>query len=544
MMETLLNDADHRTPSVNRKFSWTMLVSVLMLLVSLVIAFLVFKNIFTYELKHAYTADAPLYWTVGRGMLNGLTPYADLYENKPLGVFLISALSFRLTGETILCNIVSCVAVLMIAALPALFLFDMYKDNKSVSTLRKATVSTAVFLSCLFLTVYIELRSGGFQVEAIGAAFSVLFICLVLKLKNAKSKKSRVILTILAAVAISCTVMMKEPFVLVSVFGALLFIDSFKSLLKDMVVPCLIGAAATVIGLAAGGVLVPYFTIYIKRMFETRLGGQSSALSSAFNLSRLVKDIKSFSIWLLILLIGFIVLALVRAIAAKKSVPLILFHVIKVAVAILIASFCVGVGRYYYNHHFIFAAPVYCALIICGGETLLDLRFKKDFVSLAAIALWGVALVSCILNIGNPYAGDYTQKYNSLKNKAAYVDSLLDFYGEERYQFIGFNGEDVFFGTTEHSPQGPAFAQDPDNFQSADTWFSKSLIEQLDNSNIVIVKAFFCPAINDRIQETLNRDFTEHPSIPFKTAPPPDFAYKIYYRTSKYALQSVRSSQQ
>lgn len=545
MSETLLNNTDNATPISKTKLSRTMIVSVLMLIISIVVAILVFKNIFSYEMKHAYTADAPLYWAVGRGMLNGLTPYADLYENKPIGVFLISALSFKLTGGTILCNIVSCAAALMIAALPALFLFDMYKDDKSIGKLRKATVTMAVFLSCLLLAVYAEKRSGGFQVEAIGAAFSVLFICLVIKLKNAESKKSAVILTALAAVAISCTVMMKEPFLVVSVFGALLFIDSFKSFLKAVVIPCAVGGAATILGLAVSGTLSPYFSIYIKRMFETRLSGQGSALSTALNISRLADDLKDFSIWLLIILAFFIFLSLFGAAAAQKGVTGNLFHIFKTAVSILAASFCVGMGVYYFNHHFIFAVPVYCSLVICGGKTLHELSFKKGVVSSSVIVLWGVTVVFCGMNINNPYAGDYTQKYESIVNKAEYVDSLLDFYGEDRYQFIGFNGEDVFFGLTKHSPQGPAFAQDPDNFRSADTWFSKSLIEQLDNSNIVIVKDYMCSAINDRLQDTLNRDFTDHPIKIFDIKPPQDFTYKIYYRASKFAdSQTAQSPQQ
>ena len=123
-----------------------------------------------------------------------------------------------------------------------------------------------------------------------------------------------------------------------------------------------------------------------------------------------------------------------------------------------------------------------------------------------------------------------------ITEKAQYVDSLLDHYGEERYQFIGFNGEDVFFGLTKHSPQGPVFAQDPDNFQTGDTWFAQSLLEQIDESNIVIVKEFKSPAIDEEIQHRLQTEFTENPAEKFEKEPPADFEneYRIYYRTSVY----------
>ena len=40
------------------------------------------------------TAD----WTIGHGILKGLVPYRDLYETKPPGIFLVSALSYLVTG--------------------------------------------------------------------------------------------------------------------------------------------------------------------------------------------------------------------------------------------------------------------------------------------------------------------------------------------------------------------------------------------------------------------------------------------------------------
>ena len=520
--------------SAKKKKLLAVLISVAVLAASLVVAVLIFKDIFAYELKHAYTADAPLYWTVGRGILNGLKPYLELYENKPVGVFLISALSFAVTDDTILCNIASCIAALLIAAVPALVLLDRYRKADHIGTFRKAAVILTVFLSCVFLAVYSEFRSGAFQVEALGAAFSVLFICLVFKLESARKKAERIILTALASLAICCAVMLKEPFLLGAVFGALLFVENFKDFLKNLMIPLVGGGIIAVIGLAAGGVLVPYFSIYLKRMFETRISGSRTTTVKAFEPYRLFEDLKKFSIWLLILLIVFALLALVSVMIRKKSVPAVLFHMFKVVAAIAAAVLSVGMARYYYFHHFVFAVPVYCALLICGGQALCELTPKKIAVSATAFLLWGAVLAMVIPYIGCKYWGDYTQRYNAITAKAAYVDELLDYYGEDRYQFIGFNGEDVFIGLTKHSPQGPVFGQDSDNFQSADTWFSHELLDQIDNSNIVIVKEYLSPAINERIQRTLATSFTEHPGKVFQKAPPQDFTYKIYYRTAAF----------
>ena len=70
-MQQKTNDITKPDSSQKKKKLIVVLISAAFLLASLVIAFLIFKDVFSYELKHAYTADSPLYWTVGRGILNG-----------------------------------------------------------------------------------------------------------------------------------------------------------------------------------------------------------------------------------------------------------------------------------------------------------------------------------------------------------------------------------------------------------------------------------------------------------------------------------------
>lgn len=536
MQKTFMNRLTERFPKLKTLLTPAGLACLAMLCISAVVTFCIFRGIFAYELHHAYTADAPLYWSVGRGMLNGLTPYADMYENKPPGVFLIAALSFGVTGETILCNIVSCIAALMLTALPALILLGECRrtDQNDTGAVKKWAVLLTVLLSGLLITAYTEARSGGFQVEAIGAAFSVLFICLVIRQERAKTRKGKIVLTVLSALAVSCAVMIKEPFLLVSVFGALLFVDSVKSFIERILLPCAAGGVLVIILLAVSGVIVPYFSIYISRMFETRIAGESSAFGRALDIFSLAGDLREFSRWLLYLLLLFFVLTLLRAIYKKQSDARLVIHVIKVIAAIFAASFCVGMGGQYYNHHFIFAVPVYCAFVIYGGRFLLEFRFKKPALNGTVILLWGLILLTVIPKISNTYDGDYTERYDSITKKAQYVDSLLDYYGEERYQYIGFNGEDVFIGLTQHSPQGPVFAQDPDNLTDDDTWFAQQLMDQLDKSNIVIVQYLFDTAVSDDILATLESDFSTVANNSYETLPPEDFGCTVYYRISEY----------
>src|SRR4051794_16159625 len=50
------------------------------------------------ETQTTIQGDAMTYMAAGRGLLNGLIPYQDLFETKPPGMFFIAALSIATTG--------------------------------------------------------------------------------------------------------------------------------------------------------------------------------------------------------------------------------------------------------------------------------------------------------------------------------------------------------------------------------------------------------------------------------------------------------------
>lgn len=492
-------------------------------------------HLFAFEFSHAYNADTSLYWAVGRGMLHGLTPYKDMYENKPVGIFFISAVSFFLTDSPILCNVVSVISVIVTAVVPACAVMMYYKKDGGGDKPYELHVITPFFITLLggiCLAVYCEDRSGGFQVESIGTAFSLLFIMSARALQNSSSKKRIVLFTALSALFISCAVMMKEPFLLIACAGAFLFIDKLRDIIKCIVIPCVIGGISTVAVLAASGVLVPYLTIYIKQMFGTRLSGETSAFTRARDIGAMTWDLVWFDRGFYAVVIAFLVLSAAAAIGRKNSDSLI--HALKIAVMVFLSSFCVGMGGQYYNHHFIFAAPIIASFMICGGEQLYRFMKGRKIASGAALACFGIIALVAFTNSLRMYGGDYNERFETVSSYAAYVDRLLDHYGVDRYQYIGFNGEEVFIGLTEHLPQGPVFAQDCDNFETDDTWFAQKLLEQIDESDIIIVKVMELPALNDRICEILDTEFCVLPPDPFDEEPPEVFDFGIYYRTKTF----------
>ena len=81
---------------MKRNAQWLLLAVIFFACVKSVIM-LVLRGI--YFLGGAHTSDTQLFWTIGRAILNGFTPYIHIYENKPPGIFLLSAASLRLFDD-------------------------------------------------------------------------------------------------------------------------------------------------------------------------------------------------------------------------------------------------------------------------------------------------------------------------------------------------------------------------------------------------------------------------------------------------------------
>lgn len=484
-----------------------------------------------FELNYAYNADAPLYWAVGRGILNGLTPYSGMYENKPLGIFLLSAINFLITDDTIVCNIFTLIALISIAFMPVLIVYELLKKQKFTLNKRNFICLVLSFLYGILMMMYSESRSGAFQVEAIGAACSLYYIWSVVFLKNANTKKQRILGTILSAIFIQLVVLFKEPFLLISLISGLLFIDNIKDFLKCILIPCLIGGFCYIVILLVTNMIGPYYNLYILHMFDMKLSGHASPFYKFKYFNLLFIDLAKFDIFLPSIVLLTITMSIIEIIYCKNNLSVI-YHVLRFLLAILIAFFCVSLGGQFFNHHFIFAVPIYLSLAIAGFITLYKLLFHNDIIYKFSI-VFICFLAFVIVRTGeNSYGGSYKAGYMINKERAEYVDRLLDFYGEDRYQFIGFNGISVFYGLTKHSPQGPVFAQDKDNFTSKDNWFSQEFIEQLNKSNIVILKEITALKLVNDIDTILKRDFTTVPPKEFEKNP---FDYIIYYRKGKFS---------
>lgn len=207
----------------------------------------------------AFNVDSPVFWTVGRGLAGGLQPYRDLYEVKPPGIFLVGALSYRLTGGMGLGHFLYAVAVLLPTALYALFSIRSFRRHALPDRLLFAGLTVAFVGLVSLTTAHLAL---GFFVEPFGLAFVALYGLLV----GLWTPTSGWRWLAAAAFALFGAVGFKEPFVLVALAVAAIHASKPRDLVWTFGVPCLLAALAGVASMAALGYLGDYVSVYLPHL--------------------------------------------------------------------------------------------------------------------------------------------------------------------------------------------------------------------------------------------------------------------------------------
>lgn len=192
--------------------------------------------------------DATVYLSLGHGVTNGLKIYRDIFEIKPPGIFIISAISIFFSQGPTLALILQMLAYL---AIPILLLW--------VS--RRNTIDMLLALIFgLSISVFLADRTNGLQPEAYGSFFALLFLIFLYK--------NKIILSVFPLLA---AVWMKEPFLL-SIFAAVLILeDNYQDIFKKFFVPLFIAGSLAIFLLIISGTLHDYFFSYLAEIFSGRL---------------------------------------------------------------------------------------------------------------------------------------------------------------------------------------------------------------------------------------------------------------------------------
>jgi hypothetical protein len=462
-----------------------------------------------YELQNPYTADLSLYLALGRGILNGLTPYTDLFENKPPAMFFLSALSLKLFDGPQLLHMLE--AVILIGFPYAFLVWHMVRSPFSRKDLRKPITifllaNTAFFAMAVGL--YTMLRSGEAQVESYGAFLGTLFLLLIAGGKEKFPRQN----VAAASVLLLGAIMFKEPFLLTILAGAMVLSrGDVRELWSRFAIPLCVAGALGVTLMLVLGYFGPYVTIYLGEMFGHHIPQSGSPAPRVFAWHRVWEDVRDFSpglLWSMALMLGY---SFFPRRESMRHLIDVLVPLAVLALAFSFTSFAVGMTRVYFNHHFIFAVPLYSAIFL---RFMLDIR--QDRSRAATVVLWGNTLL-----LTSAMFTHTTMNYDRLlsifakepipaKQAAAVIDDVLDACGIEQYMFLGGNGPQPY-GFTKHSPMGPLFMQYGYSLSPDRTFFRSEFLRTLGTAQLVVQESYILSDLHDDVTAYLEREFTTEP---------------------------------
>lgn len=499
----------------------------LLLLSTVVTVAYMFGERLLYELRGPLTIDSTLYMGVGRGIVNGLLPYIDLFETKPPGVFLLAGLSFWLTNGDSLLPLMQ-IGVLLLFPLSTLYVVRHMARQFGSTPYRTAAVGTAAVLFSVIMTLYSAERSGEFQVESFGAALGTVYLAIVAV--HARLTRRQLLL---AAGFLMAAVGMKEPFLLSILGGALLVLadepQQWKShLLQPLLLAAVLGVAALWwLGYASG-----YFSVYLPEMMGNHIHAQGSPFVRALAWHRLYGDLQAY---MPLLAQGVVLLLLISVSAHLHSWSWRqIGRVIGAAVlAVYLASMAVGMGGQYWNHHFIFAVPLYMGAAFAAVRYGLLLEHPETHRLEA-----GVLVTAAVLSLQLPPSDHFQARLdgvltdvNHAKATAKEIDRVLDSCELDTYLFFGPNGY-YPYAFTEHSPMGPTFFQYNYLLDENRPHFRQALLRNMREARLVVWHSYQIGDLQDIVDPYLKKHFTY---TPWKCAGEPGFGeeYFVLYRRQK-----------
>lgn len=461
------------------------------------------------EAHGALESDALIFFTVGRGILNGLLPYSDLFESKPPGMFLLTVLSLLFTsGDGFYLSLITLFFILL-PLLPLLF-FWIWWEGEARSPLRYTFAGVSLVLGILF-TLYLEDRAGAGQAEFFGSVFGCIYVCNVLVARGRFSAGR----TTISTCAILLSIGIKEPFILPLLAVAFLLLPSWNSFFRGFLLPLFFAGGVGVLVLLLLGYLQPYLSVYLPAMLMNRIELNANPLEAlwmrGFSVRRVYGNLTLFSpIPLLGYIVGLLLafsplyplqrvrwydmfVACIAFIAVFFALHFthvfLLLHDVRYVIhphlwlyAILTVvvlatvlfyysyshrsrflliffpvlycvSLSVAVGGYLTNH-FAFAFPVYFAGL------LLFLRYsasphRSQILCTAVALLTFTALITYRPSSQHLAYVRVMQQHTSptFHAHAEHLDALLDACGLERY--IGEGGYLSGLALAHHSPLGP-----------------------------------------------------------------------------------------
>ncbi len=529
--------------------------------------------------------DATLYWTMGNAIRNGLTIYKDIFDPKPPGMFLLSALSFSLFESGVIGDVLN---VLILLAIPLLFVYWTRK--------RGSTDVLLALMVGLTITLYNATIGGDWQTEFYGAFCGLLYVAAIERYQRHTST-STMGATMLACFTFSIALLLKEPFLITLTAAALLLLNNRREWFRLWLLPVFSACATYAAALTSLGAFSSYVGIYLQGMLGNYIlrGGTGPVWARGIAAwERIWTNVLDFNGAFPFLILFLVLLAIPRPAVKRESrfrlgivitilgvlltgrsfspVPL-PWHVdlmpslvvFAIGIGVIIASLpprrwlkaigplvrpllavyltftAIGLGSDFHGQYFALAIPVYGAFFLTMLARLSD-RDAKERQRLTA----GLTVLCSLLIIGSaPFVppsstlGKETQLLQTTEQRdrdaAEALDRILVYCNVDRYYFFHERG---YMPYAEHSPLNYYLYTAPEHIGRYHPVFREPNLEHFHNAQIIVLSQPYTPhprngntdeeAIAAQVSQVLAEQFTRDPWTCAKDLPQPKGYFLLF----------------
>lgn len=455
----------------------------------------------------AYHGDAAFYFTIGKSILNGLIPYRDIFDPKPPGVFILSALSFWLLNSHMLGNFLS---IPMLLSVPVILVRFLWRRSVDLPALDRAIVVGVSIVAGSVLALWSSIQAGVWQPESFGNFFGFLFILLFVGHRHRMTLWS----TLAAALCVLLAMGSKEPFFL-TLFAASIVIDQHpKSLLRGYCIPLCIAALLGVIALLLLGWFDAYVRLYLPTIVGIRIQYEVPVWLRGLYFWKTYNALSYSSI---LLFPSIIALTAWRGLdvvflSGKRALPSLMGLLLGAYLSVMAVGLA---GNYAMLSYCASLVPYVTALVLLLLLRMCqpDAPLRYVVMVLGSLLLMALAWSIPLLRAAPALTEQERTQISTLTLTAQRLDALLDACSVERYLYAVNPTQPLLTAYTEHSPLNHFPYRQIDNITFGVPFLKKSL-ERLSQSVIIVVNAEgFLPSdpLGQMFGQYLEQTFTADP---------------------------------
>jgi len=457
-----------------------------------------------YEWHRPYVADNVLFIAMGRAIVNGLTPYVDLFENKPPVIFLLAALSLRLFDTIILGRMLQILTILVI---PLITGFCGYRLLQRSTEKSERWMDTLIVLLFGFvLAVLTSKWAGAFYPESFGIMFSLLYIAWFVTTRTSAWPA-----VLLGGMFVAGALGFKEVF-LFSLLGiALVLSKSRPEFVVKFCLPLCVAVAIGALVLLVLGYLIPYITVDLSYLL--RWHGDFMSLVHPEAAPFWQRGLPLSSFWhtaarvsvafpLLIVLLWSILLMQFRSLWRTRR-AIIAFCVLFGATYSAVFAGQIAGGK---THHYAVSLPFLVALLLRVMQS--EAWSRIHWIRLGVVlSLCAIVLQQRTTFLMKDFAEE-TQRLLMAQHVAEQVDFVLDNCDVDRYlRIVVPDSPELLF--VRHSPLPTGLMSTRDYNNMALPPFNRMLSQSLLDAQIVLAIKDF--GVHTDVHHYLQEHFTKSP---------------------------------